>query len=87
MKITSILSTLFVFTFLISCGSNEPVSTNDQMPDWYLSPPNDTEEFFYAAGEGQSSRQGTALRSAQLAATQAMGAKSGAESICSSEII
>lgn len=75
MKIRSILSTLFIFTFLISCGSNEPVSTNEQMPDWYLSPPNDTEEFFYAAGQAQSSRQGTALRSAQQNATQEMGAK------------
>ena len=75
MKIKPILSTLFVCTLLISCGSNEPVSTNDQMPDSYMVPPNDTEEFFYAAGEGQSSRQGTALRSAQQNATQEMAAK------------
>lgn len=75
MKIKQLLLTLFAVAFIASCGSNEPVNTSSQMPSWYLSPPQDTEEFFYAAEEAESSRQGTALRSAQANATQAMAAK------------
>ncbi|MAL18930.1 MAG: hypothetical protein CL670_06425 [Balneola sp.] len=75
MKIRSIFTMLLAAGILVSCGSNKPENTSDTMPDWYLAPPPDTEEFFYAAAEAQSSRQGTALRSAQGNATQAMAAK------------
>ncbi|MDR9416733.1 MAG: LPP20 family lipoprotein [Gracilimonas sp.] len=75
MKIKTILLSLFAITFMISCGSNEPVSTNEQMPSWYLAPPADTEEYFYASEVAESSRQGTALRSAEANARQAMATK------------
>jgi hypothetical protein len=75
MKIKSIFTLFLAAGFIVSCGSSEPQSTSNQMPDWYLAPPPDTEEFFYASAEAQSSRQGTALRSAEGNARQAMATK------------
>jgi PBP1b-binding outer membrane lipoprotein LpoB len=75
LKMKQILSLLFVALFIASCGSGDPVADETQMPGWVLSPTADTEEFFYTTGQGESSRQGTALSSAQANATQAMATK------------
>ncbi|WP_409028794.1 LPP20 family lipoprotein [Gracilimonas sediminicola] len=75
MKMKSILLTLFAFTFMVSCGGEKAVTSQSSMPNWIMVPPNDTEEYFYAPGQAESSRQGTALRMAQSNATTAMAQK------------
>lgn len=75
MKLKSILLTLFTVVFIASCGGEKEVVSNNSMPQWIMIPPVDNEEFFYAPGQAESTRQGTALRTAQANATQAMASK------------
>ncbi|MEX0843934.1 MAG: LPP20 family lipoprotein [Balneolaceae bacterium] len=75
MKIKSILLSVIIIPLLVSCGGNDTVIEQSQGPDWYFSPPQDTEEYFYAAEIGESTRLQTAMRSAENAARQAMATK------------
>lgn len=75
MNIKPILSTLFALLFIASCGPKEVIKANDSMPTWITIPPQDTEEYFYAPGQAESSRQGMALTSAEANARVAMAAK------------
>jgi hypothetical protein len=75
MNTKSILSTLFALLFIVSCGGEKAVTANSSMPSWIMVPPQDTEEFFYAPGQAESTRQGTALRTAEANARQAMATK------------
>lgn len=74
MKIKSILLSAIILPLLVSCGSKEP-AVNTQGPSWYYNPPQDTEEYFYAAEMGESTRLQTAMRSAENSARQAMATK------------
>lgn len=75
MKIKAILLTIFLVPLLISCGNKDVIVEEAQGPDWYFNPPQDTEEYFYAAEIGESTRLQTAMRTAENAARQAMATK------------
>lgn len=74
MKLRTLLI-LFVIPVLAACGSKKTVVATAEGPSWYFNPPEDTEEYFYAAEMSENIRMATAMRSAENAARQAMATK------------
>ncbi|MEX0719668.1 MAG: LPP20 family lipoprotein [Balneolaceae bacterium] len=75
MKFRTILLSIFIVPLLAACGSNKTVVDTASGPEWYFTPPADTEEYFYAADLSENTRMATAMRSAENLARQAMAAK------------
>lgn len=74
MKLKSTLS-IFLLSFMISCSGGKTVVDSAQGPSWYFNPPQDTEEYFYAADMSENMRMSTAMRNAENGARQAMATK------------
>lgn len=85
MKTSNIIFTLIISVFLLihlsACSSTEPVSEGqdriDDIPEWIINPPVDTNEFLFATGEAQSTRMNLARNRAEIAARSELAAKLG----------
>ena len=67
-----------LLTFLAACGSTSEIEDAEPgLPDWYLNPPEDNEEFLYTIGESESQVRGTARDQARVSAQGAMAQKLG----------
>jgi len=66
---------------LSSCSSTQPISDGqdriDDIPEWIINPPADTNEFLYGTGEAQSSRLNIARNRADIAAKTELASKMG----------
>lgn len=75
MKFRTIILSIILVPLIAACGSNKAVVDSASGPDWYFTPPVDTEEYFYAVETAESTRMATAMRSAEANARQAMATK------------
>lgn len=68
MKIRILLTLLVAGFLVIGCGSSEETQKENEyesnLPDWYMNPPSNSNEYMYAIGEGTSSRRSMARKEA-----------------------
>jgi len=80
-KISIKIATILLFWTLVGCSSSNLVEEGaervEDIPEWFLSPPQDSDQYLYAIGHGESARIDLARTRAEISAKNNLAGKLG----------
>lgn len=80
-KNTKLLISIIITIFIVGCSSSNLVeegqSRVDDVPEWFISPPQDNEKYLFAIGQAESARIELARSKAEISAKNNLAGKLG----------